>query len=314
MTKFRQNHSKQGNRGSSGFMTRIVSFTIMLFAMAIGVFYFLSTGIGDTGMGNHNNNRNHSSNHNYEPSAVDASERNYIPSNSSGEVVHHKYYSLSYIEKYEQAEWVAYHLTAESLRAKNVPRAKNFKPDYSVNTGSAFHKDYSHSGYTRGHLAPAGDMAFSTDAMQECFYMSNMSPQPRTFNNGIWKELEEQVRDWAYDHKALYIVTGPILKNIDDRIGKNKVGVPKQFYKIIMDLEKPDQKAISFIIPNVVSDRKLQDYAVSIDDVEKETGIDFFADLLDDDIESDMESTYDVRDWEFDKKRYRNRVEKWNHQ
>ena len=90
----------------------------------------------------------------------------------------------------EQAEWVYYSLSQSNLLAPKVPRFDYFNPDPKVKSKSAVHSDYSNSGYTRGHLVPAGDMSYDKQGMKECFYMSNMSPQPRVFNNGIWKELE----------------------------------------------------------------------------------------------------------------------------
>jgi endonuclease G len=118
---------------------------------------------------------------------------NWLPT-SKGNIVEHTFYSLSYIEKYEQAEWVAYNISDEQLKKPNVKRTDWFETDPKVITGSAKHSDYKGSGYTRGHLVPAGDMAFEELAMKETFFMSNMSPQIRSFNNGIWRELEEQSR------------------------------------------------------------------------------------------------------------------------
>ena len=249
------------------------------------------------------------------PISTSVSDRYYLPKGGQGEIIHHKHYSLSYREEHEQAEWVAYELTRASLKAPNVKRAKKFKPDYSVSTRSAFHRDYTGSGYTRGHMAPAGDMAFETDAMQESFYMSNMSPQLRTVNNGIWKELEEQVRDWAFHEGRVYVVTGPMLnRDCIKRLGKNKVSVPSAFYKIILDIDKPDQKAIAFIIPHEMSVRPLQDYVVSIDALEQELGVDMFADLLSSEVQSKVEPVSDISQWKFSQKRFELRRDKWNYQ
>jgi len=202
------------------------------------------------------------------------------------------------VEKHEQAEWVAYQLTKSSLLAPNVKRADKFRPDYDVNSGSAFHKDYTRSGYTRGHMAPAGDMAFNKEAMNESFYMSNMSPQLAECNAGIWRDLEELVRDWAFDRNELVVISGPMLNRpIIKKIGKNKVSVPSAFYKIILDANK--NESASFIIPNEGSNRHLKEFATSIDEIEKETGIDFFTDLLNDDEEERVESKSDVRSWDF---------------
>lgn len=304
MAKFRTNHHR-GKRAKFTLL-RVIIFAIAVVSIMILLYQQLSRAFSA--------DPDISTNYTV-PNAVGESDRYYLPTGGRGEVVHHKHYSLSYVEKHEQAEWVAYELTRALLKVPNVKRVKRYNPDYSVSTRSAFHRDYTGSGYTRGHLAPAGDMAFDELAMQESFFMSNMSPQSRPFNNGIWKELEEQVRDWAYTNNKVYVVTGPMLNRpYVERIGQNKVSVPSAFYKVILDLEKPDQKAIAFIIPHKSSDRRLQEYAVTIDSLESELGIDLFANLMTVDKQAKIESQIDLKDWKFSEKRYQQRVDKWNNQ
>jgi endonuclease G len=141
-----------------------------------------------------------------------------------------------------------------------------------------------------------------------------MSPQVREFNNGIWRELEEQTRDWARKFNHLYIVVGPILNNIQKKIGDNKVSVPDKFYKVLLDLSEPEVKAIGFIIPHEKSTKHLHEFAVSIDQIEKVTGINFFEGFLDSAQEKELEANYDTKLWKVDNKRFRQRVEKWNNQ
>jgi endonuclease G, mitochondrial len=237
-------------------------------------------------------------------------EKHFYPS-STGEIVTHKHYTLSYVEKHEQAEWTAYRMDRKMHNAPNVQRADRFEPDYNVKTRSAYHRDYSGSGYTRGHLVPAGDMAFDNEAMQESFFMSNMSPQLREFNNGVWKELEENVRDWTYKAGELYIITGPILSNPVKTIGKeNKVTVPSSFYKILLDPIAP--KAIAFVIPNQRSEARLETYMTTIDEVERLTGLDFFYALMDNAREEKLESTFEPNRWNVSDKRFQLRIDKWN--
>jgi len=236
-----------------------------------------------------------------------------LPTVAQGQIYCHSYYCLSYVEKYEQAEWVAYPLTKSSLQKPNVPRTDYFEDDLSILTKSSTFYDYKSSGYTKGHLAPAADMAFSEEAMKESFFMSNMSPQLRAFNGGIWRELEEQTRDWAYNNNSIYIVTGPIL---DSRtpLTKKGIGIPSAFYKIILDSQEPEFKAIAFIISHEKSTRPLQDYAVSIDEVEKQTGIDFFPKRLGNKEGAKIEAAFDLNKWKFSDSRFNLRVTKWNNQ
>ena len=101
-------------------------------------------------------------------------------------VVSHVGYSFLYNEEHEQASWMAYELTKEET-TKAFERTNQFKPDPSVSTLTAHDADYAGSGYDRGHLAPAADMGWSSSAMAESFYYSNMSLQVPGFNRGVWK-------------------------------------------------------------------------------------------------------------------------------
>ena len=96
-------------------------------------------------------------------------------------IVHHTAYSLLYSEEHEQAIWIAYELTSEETN-KKFDRSDKFIVDPAIKTGSATTADYTGSGYDRGHLAPAADMSWSNQTMQESFYYSNMSPQDPSFN------------------------------------------------------------------------------------------------------------------------------------
>jgi endonuclease G, mitochondrial len=238
---------------------------------------------------------------------------NYLPTSTTGEIVRHKYYTLSYSENDEQAEWVAYVLTRQRLQMDWQDRPDLFETDPLVRTGSATLSDYRSSGYDRGHLAPAADMAFNTTAITESFFLSNISPQVRDFNHGVWKELEELSRDWAIKFNKLYVVTGPLLKDGGKgEIGANRVTVPTAYYKILLDLSETNPKAIAFIVPNEVSYDPLFKYVVTIDEVEKQTGINFYPKLMSRELERDLESNPNYDLWPFSKKKFDLRVNKWN--
>lgn len=219
-----------------------------------------------------------------------------IPKTKNSEkIISHTGYSLLYNEKYKQANWVAYELTKEETN-KIFERSNKFSSDPKVNAINAFDKDYKASGYDRGHLAPAADMGWSATTMTESFYYSNVSPQLPRFNRGIWKKLEELVRTWAIENKSVYVVTGPIFSKGLPTIGYNKIAVPNYYYKVILDYKKPNIKGIGFILPNESSKSALQNYAVSIDSVEKVTGLDFFY-LLKDQQEDLIEKELCISCW-----------------
>ena len=219
------------------------------------------------------------------------------------QIRHFAHYTICYRESYEQAEWSAYCLTEEEL-VKNAGRTDDFRSDPEIKTGSATPADYKKSGYDRGHLSPAADFAFDEKAMSETFYMSNMSPQKGSLNRGIWKDLETEVRLWAKNFGRVYVVSGPILEKKPEEyqsIGENGVSVPEFYYKVILaplyadeaDKASPENAdsviAMGYIFPNEKCEGSLDDYAVSVDEVEKRTKLDFFA-LLEDKVENEVEA------------------------
>ena len=205
-------------------------------------------------------------------------------------------YALGYIEYHEQPAWVIYIMTKAEATSKAAKRTNKFRSDPEIPAGSATTEDYRRSGYDRGHLAPAADMAFSGQTMADSFFMSNMSPQKPAFNRGIWKDLEALVRYFAITERKIVVVTGPIFpKKKSVTIGTNQVTVPTHYYKVIFDLTPP-QKMIGFILPNECSDEPLAAFAVTVDVVEKATGLNFFSRVTKEEQEG-LERTISVKAW-----------------
>ena len=216
-----------------------------------------------------------------------------LPSNN-GQVVNRLGYAFSYSEKHEQPLWIMYELTKKEVLTKVAKRRDNFRKDPLVKTGSALLTDYKGSGYDRGHLAPAADMAWSVEAMSESFFLSNMSPQNPSLNRGLWAQLESKCRDWAVANDSVYIITGPVIRPNYSFIGPNKVTVPQWYYKICVSVKK--QQAIAFLIPNSKPQKKLSEFVVSIDKLEEATGLDFL-DKLPKKVESKIEAHSDIAQW-----------------
>ena len=215
------------------------------------------------------------------------------------QIIKHDGYTLSYNEEYEQASYVTYKLTQNELYGP-AERKDNFKEDPNVITKSASLSDYRKSGYDRGHLCPAADQKESENAMSESFYMSNMSPQEPQFNRGIWADLEGIVRNFADNNHLIYVTTGAVLTDGPYKtIGENEVAVPNYYYKVILDYTQPEIKGIGFILPNKKGEKEIVDYALSINDVEEITNIDFFTNLPDSQ-EEKIEDVYDIKKWEFE--------------
>ena len=206
-----------------------------------------------------------------------------------------KGFTLGYSLQYRQAVWVAYTLTAENLQAKQVRRRDQFRADPEVKNHPVHPKDYTRSGFDKGHLAPVADMTYSFGSMSDSFFMSNISPQIPGCNRGIWKRLENQVRHWAVKEGKIYIITGPIFSEKPAVMKTAAIPIPVAFYKVILDLTPP-MKMIGFIVPNQTSKRRIASFAVSVDEVERITGYDFFS-QLDDELENSLEANIDIFTW-----------------
>ena len=234
--------------------------------------------------------------HSNSPDVVIDSKRLEIPAYvKTDEIVRHTAYTLDFSDKDKEAKWVAYRLTRDHVGGKE-PRTNNFRVDPDVPTGSATPQDYTHSGYDRGHLAPAGDMNWSEQTISESFFMSNMTPQKPGFNRGIWKHLEDRVRKWAVEDDTLYVVTGPILREGLSTIGTDNISVPEYFFKVVLDYTAKDKKAIGFVMRNESSKMPLGSFAVTVDSVESLTGIDFFP-AFPDSVGEKIEGHIDLEMW-----------------
>jgi len=206
-------------------------------------------------------------------------------------------FHLAYNEQFEQAAWVAYVLTRDEIESGTIERTDNFRADTSIASGSATPADYRRSGFDRGHLAPAGDMKWDHLAMSQSFLMSNMSPQRPAFNRGIWRKLETEVRNWAMEKDSIYVITGPLFSATDSLIGKNGVGVPGHYFKVLVDLSPPDHDMIAFLLPNSASSEDLSSFILSVDSLEHLSGYDFFAGAPDQEVIEWLEQRIEPDNW-----------------
>ena len=228
----------------------------------------------------------------------------------SADYVMHQAMALSYSEAHEQAAWVA-HIILPDIIDGQVGRTNDFREDPLVPTGTAVEAEYflkyeqpdgsfqyDGFGYDRGHLAPSADFRWSETALSESYFYSNIAPQPADFNRAGWADLESILRGYITAHPGaqLYVVTGGILEDglpvIERSI--NRVSIPRYFFKVALDLER--QSGVGFIMPNRRLDYPLESYAVTIDEVERRTGLDFFHRLADDQ-EARIESRLQKERW-----------------
>lgn len=209
------------------------------------------------------------------------------------DVIEYLGYSVSYNKDRKIPNWVSYELLASETDGPYSRKGKNFRQDPSLRLPQAEDNDYRNSGWSRGHMAPAGDFKWSDDAMWDTFYFTNCCPQDQSLNAGQWSTLEKKVRDWANRFGSVRVVTGPLVwENSYGTIGYNKVVVPDAFFKAVL----AGEQSIAFVMYNKSENENMQKCAMSVDQLEELSGIDFFAEL-DDTLEPQVEAAYNLRNW-----------------
>jgi len=190
--------------------------------------------------------------------------------------------------------WVCETVTPAQLGGP-YNREGRFAPDPDLKGPRSEPSDYTNSGYDRGHQAPAGDETQDRQDNIESFYMSNIAPQTRTLNEGIWETLEQDVRRWAGEYGQVYVFTGPVffdpssgeqvpsaLEHPARVIGRDRVAVPTHFYKIVLAQDRSggtpgEWRAIAFVLPNADYHRpyRPEDYRTTVSWIEAHIGIRF---------------------------------------
>lgn len=225
-----------------------------------------------------------------QPEEVTGMEIPVVKGERQGQLICHTGHTLSYNSRTRTPQWVAWELTKAETHG-DEERSTEFLPDPKVIGIPVETYDYSRSGYDRGHMAPAGDMKWDRQAMQESFYLSNICPQDHNLNKGDWNDLEIKTREWARRYGKAYIVCGPVYREGEsiEYIGTHRVAVPHAFFKAILLYQAENPVVMGFYFENKAGHRRLQDRLVSIDELETLTGMDFFS-LLPDEVENRIES------------------------
>jgi len=213
----------------------------------------------------------------------------------SEQIIKKKAYIVSYNKDTRIPNWVAWHLTSDHSDG-SIGRSNAFYEDEEVPVPRATSEDYRGSGWSRGHMCPAGDNKWDVEAMNQSFSLINVCPQDASLNSGLWNSIEIDCRNWAKRFQDIYIICGPVFyKQEHEQIGNNKVYVPEAFFKVVLCLNG-EPKGMGFVVKNNAGTKKRDLYYNSIDQIERITGIDFFP-ILPDDLENEIESKLDMDLW-----------------
>lgn len=236
----------------------------------------------------------------------------YPQSTTDLEIVEHSGFVIGFDCNYKMAAWT-FHVLSEEVSRGTLTRSSSFREDKTVKCGSAVEQDYSmkqknengsvsqkNFGFDRGHLAPSADFNWSKTAMKESFYYSNMTPQRPEFNRGSWVKLETLLRTIVdNEQQSFYVLTGPVLHDQLPVIEKSvhQLRIPEYHYKIIADISTENPRGMAFLMPNQKCEKNLSEYVVSIDSIERLTGLDFFT-LIPEQLEKKLENRSDFTAWQ----------------
>ena len=198
-----------------------------------------------------------------------------IPSDVPHRLIERGAYVASYDSATRQPNWVMWRLTADRTKGE-AHRPGNFHEDESVPVPRASLADYYGSGWSRGHMCPAGDCKWNQEAMNESFALTNVCPQDAGLNSGVWNQIEMKSRRWAERYGEVYVVTGPLFFNQEHTtIGANKIPVPEAFFKVILLLNNPPA-VTAYVCRNEKATQKQSHYVNTLKQVERITGFHFF--------------------------------------
>ena len=216
------------------------------------------------------------------------------------ELVVHPGHTLVWSERHHTPKWTA-HLVLPDILKGSLARIDSFRPDPLVKGNTDLFNEYWYSGYDRGHMVPSADMRWSQKALEATYLYSNIAPQKAEMNRETWADLEDWGRRYVhYAKERVFIVTGPVLTDglpvLSTPNAKEKVSIPTYCFKAFADLDGPEKKGIAFIMKNGPADRTMIEYAVSIDSLERLTGLDLFP-ALDDATENAIEAMHETTPW-----------------
>ena len=217
-----------------------------------------------------------------------------VPSGMSDTLVRYDAFDVHFNAERGIANCTVYEFVVNELNG-TAERSGDFMPDTGVK-GCPSLQDYAGSGMDRGHLVPAADLKWSADAMRQSFLLTNVAPMHKALNEGGWAKLEEKVREWTARDSALLVFTGPVVSESDTTLSNGRVTVPSAYYKVIIAPCVRPVRAIAFIYPNGHSGGRLRQYAVSVDEIEGRTGLDFFPFLTSEEQKS-LESPVNLDAW-----------------
>lgn len=221
-------------------------------------------------------------------------------------------YCLEYDKAKHHSRWVAFRFDATTALKRVGRKDYGIKPQYPIDpklpTAYAIESDASFQGYQHGHLVASADRLYSRQGNDNTFYMSNMSPQRAQFNSPYWSEFEQFVQSKGRNRSfadTLYVCKGGTIDkeaHIIEYVSRGRIAVPRYYFMALLKVKNGKYTSMGFWMEHksygsgAPSYAEMRAKAVSIDELEELTGIDFFHNLPDV-VEAATEKLYSPSVW-----------------
>ena len=209
--------------------------------------------------------------------------------------VKYRNYSIGYSRKDFLSMWVAYPLCDLYTNGSASGDGDDWEPNpwFSEDFQPIFYNSFGYSqGYERGHQIANADRKCCSEANKQTFYFTNATLQHMNFNGHVWANLEGNMRSTAKSADTLYVVTGCVIsaspRYINDSRG-HSVPVPSGYFKAALRYQKSlasqqqEWMGAAFYLDHDASKYPSKQItaseAMSIDELEKKLGMDFFVNL-----------------------------------
>lgn len=181
----------------------------------------------------------------------------FINKKNCDQIIDKQVYTICYDYKLKGAKYVAYQLDGNKVNAVNIKKRPSFYTEKNIKKKYRSHtRDYTHSGYDRGHLANDASFDWSEDSLNATYSLANIIPQARKVNRYTWTKVERYARYVAVKLGYVNVINVVEYSDNPQRIGKHKIAVPKGFYKVIYNKDEDFERCFYYKNDNNINTKE----------------------------------------------------------
>lgn len=189
-------------------------------------------------------------------------------------------YVMAYDQQQQRPRWAAFRLFREYPAKAPTPDPQPMLDD-RVESKRWFEPDEALRHYTPAPLAMPAPIAhcYGRAAAHQTWLSSNLAPQGLPLQTAVWPGLSGLLLEWASDFEELWVVTGPIYPQ-SPRLMNGVRAIPARYFVLVVDEYRGVPEPLALVIPQRATiPARLQDWTVSVAEIENLTGLTFFSEM-----------------------------------